>query len=261
METKTTGLVGHEANALPYCATCKKYLSAKSVNDKLIGQRFLCTGWSAECIHVSAVVRKGDASARWWLDRQAFLARYQKWSSDVLIDTKVAFVLQFFALLLALLFAPWPGWGKLAAFFIATLYVSHCLLYNTSVAFVTQLPKAPLRSVVLGLAAFFGLALSFAVFYLALAGDELKVKGTLDRCTAVYFSLVTIVTLGYGDIHPKPAGYFAYLLVGLEIFAGLYFLSILLVTMVSWASGRERLPTLREILQDSQSLDHEGSHI
>lgn len=256
MEAKTKELPGHEADALPYCATCKNYLTTESVNDKLLGQRFLCPNWSHVRPHVAAIVKKAEEEARWWLRWQDRLAGYQKWSSDLFDKTRTpALLVQLLFLLLALVLASYPGHVRWLAGFLAALYVCHCLAYNTSVAFVTQLPKAPLRSAVLGLIAFVWLTLSFAVFYLLIPARDLHVERDFDIFTAIYFSIVTIVTLGYGDIRPNPGGYLAYSLVALEIFAGLYFLSTLFATMVGWASRRERLPTLTEILDDSGKLD------
>ncbi len=97
------------------------------------------------------------------------------------------------------------------------------------------------------------MSLAFAVFYALLPAGAMN--HTLRGWTAWYFSLVTIVTLGYGDFHPcSPLARF---LVMAEIVVGLYFLSTLFTTIVSWANASDTLPTLHELRKKSKKLDRE----
>lgn len=157
-------------------------------------------------------------------------------------------------LLFALMYiAPCRGWWSSPAVLLAVCYVIDTLLYNTSVAFVTQLPRLPLRTAILGGIAFFELSLAFAVLHLALLKGAMVPE--LNRLTAWYFSLVTIVTLGYGDIKPKSYG--AMVLIMTEIMIGLYFLSTLFTIMVGWANESDTLPTLTTLEENSRELDQE----
>ena len=73
-------------------------------------------------------------------------------------------------------------------------------------------------------------------------------------------SLVTIVTLGYGDIHPCLNSPRALGLNMWEIISGLYFLSILFAVMVGWANQSSTLLTLSEIVDESERLDKKMNH-
>jgi len=79
---------------------------------------------------------------------------------------------------------------------------------------------------------------------------------TLDFWGGLYFSTVTMATLGYGDIVPLVDPWnCVFWAVILQIVFGLYYLSVFVATMVSWIRGIQRPPTLKELLEESDCLD------
>lgn len=184
------------------------------MNDLLIGRRFICPQWSYDSPHIGVVISEKDYDIKCWLYCQHLLTFYlTKLSVRKLLERTLpssvavksfapvaALAIWAFLLLIALLcFALYPGL-RWAALLLVVWHLVDSLFYNTSVAFVTQQPKLPLRSAILGGIAFLELSLAFAVLYLLLPKEAMNVD--LNWLTAWYFSLVTIVTLGYGDVHP-----------------------------------------------------------
>ncbi len=161
-------------------------------------------------------------------------------------------------LLVALLLAPRGTWGKVPALVVAAYFLYDTILYNSRVAFVTQQPRVPLRAVLLAVVGLVELALAFAVVYASLPDGEFTRK--LTPVTAVYFSLVTLATAGYGDITPCTDAQFAHWLVAGEIAVGIYFIAALLATIVSFAGNGPRLPTYKELAADSARIV-EGSTV
>jgi len=242
------------------------------LNNLLIGRRFICPNWQLDDSHIGLVIRdekNGKPNMRRWLHFQQCLVGYSnKYAVGAIINwmtgrpsAGAALALWAIVLLAMLWLAPWlashPCW-RLLARVIVVYYIFDSLAYNTSVAFVTQQPRLPLRSALFGGIAFFELSLAFAVLYLCLPAGTMTPP--LDRLTAPYFSLVTIVTLGYGDISPSHCSILALVLVMAEILIGLYFLSILFAIMVGWANQSSTLPTLCEIIAESEQLDKNMSY-
>lgn len=100
------------------------------------------------------------------------------------------------------------------------------VLVHTSIAFVTRKPDNLLRTAVLSLFSFVQITMAFAVFHLSLGGFNVP----LTWQSALYFSLVTATTVGYGDILPRTPG--ARLLTMLEIVTSLSFLAVLLARLL-----------------------------
>ncbi len=274
----------HEKEAVAYCGSCKPHILQSSLNHLLLGRRFICPRWSASFPHIGVVIDMKDSEMRGWLCFQHFLVCYstrylcrrfwcllmrylkwyplrrsirkwaRKWAKWILTSPLIMLTILFVSPLFALLvLAPHRDSCAYLAAFIAGLCIFDILAYNTSVAFVTQLPRLPLRTAILTGIAFLELSLAFAILDLALLKGQMNYE--LDRMTAPYFSLVTIVTLGYGDIHPLCRSYKAMGFIMAEIIFGLYFLSILFAVMVGWANQSSTLPILCEILDESRKLD------
>ncbi len=263
----------HKGKAVAYCASCGK-LPNSSMNDLLVGRRFICPKWELDFPHIGAVIKEKERYMECWLHIQRWLQCYSmSWSLSGLLSrlrnrifkrrpalsvdiALIALIIWLLLLLPSLFFfalsSSWLFWPSAAAFF-AAYSVGDSLLVNTSVTLVTQQPRLPLRSVILGGFAFLELSLAFAVFYALLPVGAMN--QTLHGLTAWYFSLVTIVTLGYGDFHPCSP--FARSLVMVEIVVGLYFLYTLFATIVSWATASDTLPTLAELIEKSKKLDEE----
>lgn len=100
------------------------------------------------------------------------------------------------------------------------------------------------------------LLIGYALLYSSVPGLEFNVSGNmrpLDFWSAVYFSVVTVVTVGYGDI--TPVGFYSSALVVAEVLCGVYYLGVFLATTVSWVRGIDRPKTLGELLEESRRLD------
>ena len=86
---------------------------------------------------------------------------------------------------------------------------------------------------------FSGIILGCAALYLWLSRTTPKSSSNLlDGVSAVYFSLVTFATVGYGDFYP--ANRVSRLIVSSEILISLFVLTIVLATAVSWIQSRRQ---------------------
>lgn len=109
-------------------------------------------------------------------------------------------------------------------------------LANTSIAFITRSPVHPLRSILLTLMTYGNLGLAFAVLHL-LQKRSYASDGELTLLQALYFSFVTQLTVGYGDIYPNRDQPLALLTVLLQILVALYFIVVIIGVLTSWAPG------------------------
>jgi hypothetical protein len=118
-----------------------------------------------------------------------------------------------------------------------------------------------LRTAFFAVGGFIGLALAFGLIYATLPHCQFvetskfeSNKSLLNPFTAVYFSLVTAATVGYGDVTPVAKGA-ARVVATCEIASSIYYLVVLLAVLVSWARGVDRPKTLGELLVESEKLD------
>ena len=126
------------------------------------------------------------------------------------------------------------GWKAIIILFTVGL-LADILLINTAIAFVARSPTDPLRAVILTIFAVSQVVVAFAVLYRAMTESFNR---CLDFFLSLYFSFVTITTLGYGDVHPKPEAWGAQLLVIFELVVGLYFLTVIIAIVTTWVSGK-----------------------
>lgn len=239
---------------IPYCATCD--FVGEPDAKRRFGQRFLCPNSEQDARRHIASFVKGDAG-KFWLRRERFLIEYEYLMIGVarFIQGKVklrlptAPVILFLRLLVLVgltVLAMWNFAGAIVASLGGFALVFDILVPATSVAFISRNPTHPLRTILYSLLAFLQLALAFAVIYLA-CGRAFRIgetEGRLSPFDAAYFSVVTVVTLGYGDI--APVEWHSRAVVIVEVMTGLYFLSVLLTTFASWTAnlpGDEPLPT------------------
>jgi hypothetical protein len=127
---------------------------------------------------------------------------------------------------------------RVAALGLVSLMMLDILVVHASIAFVSRRPASPLRSAVLALVSFFQIPLGFAVVYRAIP-ECFNVSLTWDR--AIYFSVITATTVGYGDIAPRAEARLAHAAVVAELVTSVTFLSVLVARLISLttASGQQ----------------------
>ena len=233
---------------IAWCATCKRPPSSRQPDRWLVGTRYRCRKAEIDNFHVAAIIPE---SMKPWLGCHAALVRYfrSEYHPRNVCPIRgqaerygaLLFTLMAVALGLASVGPPWAWAGAL----IGAAIVVDLLAYNAMVAFVTQHPQVPMRNAVYGLAGFALVAVGYAVFYVGMVPESFSRR--LDIKEAIYFSFVTIATVGYGDIYPKQDATAAQCLVVGEILTGLFYLAVLLATMVGWANAPTRLATEDEL--------------
>jgi hypothetical protein len=115
---------------------------------------------------------------------------------------------------------------------IATVYMLlDLLIANTSVSFVSMNPINSLRSFLLTLFAFTHVIIAYGIFF-KFYGEQFD--ASMCDSQVLYFSTVTITTVGYGDFVPMKSGTMAQVLVVLELLTGLYFLTGVLARIINF---------------------------
>jgi hypothetical protein len=112
------------------------------------------------------------------------------------------------AILTAYYVVPWNGGPvDVVSFRILVVLAALVIIFALSYRYVTQ-SEYPMLTVFHALAAVVGFALvSFASIYNLLSMDDAATfSEPLSRTDALYFSLTTMTTIGYGDIHAKTGG-------------------------------------------------------
>lgn len=125
------------------------------------------------------------------------------------------------------------GWYTDLLIIASALFLLDILLVNTSVSIVTRSPASALRSVVLTFFSYLSVGIAFGVFYTGVK-DDFGPLPLSDAWRLLYFSLVTMTTLGYGDITPLPNRLTVQFLVMLELGLSVYFLVILVARVIAW---------------------------
>ena len=239
-----------------YCATCGVVYAED--RDGRTGLRFLCPNDAPDRpAHLASVVK--GPSGRRWLSVQRWLARYddryspRNWFGmwGGLFAGRVGFyvVVRLLALLAALALVAWDrGPGPTVAGVVVSAFavgsVLDILLVHTHIAFVRRSTADPLRATVLALFSFAQLAVAFAVVYAVLGATF---QPPLPPFRALYFSFVTISTLGYGDFRPADDAWLAQAAVVAELICGLYFLAVVVAIVTSWAHTPPAVPKLRPL--------------
>lgn len=226
-----------------YCVQCGRQLGRSE--EKHLYARVLCP---TDPKHLAAVV-KGPAG-QFWLRVEAAVLKWEiayspmRWFKDwgglfrgregryqpARLATLVG--------LLALACYP-PAWATCRGVVATVLSVAAMLLLvdilisSTSVAFVSRFPTHPLRTAVLTAFAFLQIAIAFAVFYV-LFGEFTR---PLNPVSALYFSVVTITTLGYGDIQLTEKAWIGQLIVVCQLFVGVYFVSTVFAIVATWTNA------------------------
>jgi len=219
-------------------------------------------------MHVAMLVR--GSAAKFWLRRESDIVQFEtryspmRWFKDWKGFTKgragYYMIVRFLVLIgfvLAAFYLPEECSIeyiilKLLLIFLVSGLILDIMIVNTSVAFITRNSKDPLRAAVFLVFAFFHLIEAFSVFYLLSSSSFTgQLKDSLIR--AVYFSAITMTTLGHGDAYPRAGKWNAELLVVSEMLIGFYFVGLLIATIIGlWSNLPPR--TSPKSLADLETL-------
>lgn len=167
-----------------------------------------------------------------------------------------------FLLLGALLRFNPPATTALAAWptVLACLFIAESLASTTSVAFISRWPASVLRSFVLTLWTYLQAAMAYAVVY----GNAFwnGFNHALRPVQALYFSMTTMTTVGYGDITPRADALGLQLTVITQMMASLYFVAAILSIVVGWSSSPPRPSrSLDELATEFSVHVHESAEV
>ena len=119
---------------------------------------------------------------------------------------------------------------------VGLYFLFDILMVNTSVSFVTMKPISNLRSFLFTFFAFTQIIIVFAIFYKFY--QEEFVSRMCDS-QVLYFSAVTMTTLGYGDFVPNRSGTIAQTLVILEVLTGLFFVTGVFARIINFSAKQK----------------------
>lgn len=147
--------------------------------------------------------------------------------------------IRFFILLALACVSPISQWHMRAiALLVTSILILDIVIVHTAIAFKSIEPKNRLRSVFLSFFSFIQLPIAFAVFYRSLPTNSFC-PSLSTTVQALYFSFVTITTLGYGDIKPTSDASVAQILIIAEVVIGLYFIAILIARFISLSTYKK----------------------
>ncbi len=241
----------HEKGVL-YCATCGSF----GVDEQglAIGTPFQCPNDST---HFAEVVK--SPSGEFWLRVEQKIWKLEQFSPLNLfrfsgraglyhLARSLAFVL------MVLVGNPHGTWITHYLPVVIGVYLLYdTILLSTFATFVSRYPAHPLRSLVLNLSAFFQCGLGYGVIFKTI-GDVFS--HSLTWIDAIYFSIVTIATVGFGDIAVLQSlsnRWYVELIIISEIGIGLFMLAGLIAVVASWANQRPdaRYPRVLDALRVS----------
>jgi hypothetical protein len=216
---------------IAYCADCRKSLGDSDIEhqDVLV----ICPNGKG---HIARVV-KVPAGIPWlrverWLLRWELQYSPRCWFDSwkgIFKERAGAYLVARLILLLSLCLVldisyltPYH-WGiMILSYAVGLFFLADLVVSNTSIAFISHFPANPIRSAIFALFGLITLSTIFALFYLGIPNDFTP---CLNLCSANYFSLVTVVTLGYGDIHPRENHELAQIIVSSKSLKGRSFLT------------------------------------
>lgn len=244
----TRGGVSEPERVVGYCDQCDTELGRALVEH--LGRRVHCPNdTNSDHLHLARVVR--IPKGRRWLSLETLLLRWQAGELPGLAirlasgcpskATGTGRLLRLGLIVLmgvAVAFAtptPIVSLAITALAIIASVSaVCDILMSITATAFVSRSPTQALRTAFLLLASWLTVAMAFANLYLTMAP---QFKGNLTWPRSVYFSVVTLATVGYGDITPGDNATRAQMLVIGEILAGLYLVVVIFSIVLGWSNA------------------------
>ena len=222
-----------------YCADCDKVWGFAARKD--LGRGVRCQNNGS---HHAAVV-KGGIGKR-WLQFEKYLIWWEsrgspfRWCNDKIFKKRAGvYIITRCLLLLIGLFIIKPGgqnFLSIVTIIISIFFLVDIILSNTSIAFATRFPARPLRSVVLTIFSFVQIVIVFSILYKYLSND-FDGNVYLTWVQSLYFSIVTITTLGYGDFTPSSDATLLQLVIFAQLVIGVYFLAIVLTVIAAWSTS------------------------
>lgn len=231
-----------------FCADCNRELGP--ARNETLGAYFICPAEPKDRHHLARVILD-ERPAKWWLRRERECRIFQEKLSPLKVlfwngmQAGTYLIVSTAFLLLAMMLWRFARLGLPYAlgYVLRTIVLALVLwrfldifLTNVSITFTTRAPANPIRSVFFTVVAYVQIALSFALFYLALGSEHFK--NDLNWASSVFFSFGTITTAGYFDLCPKTN--WARCLVALELVLGLVFLAIIIAVVAGWATSSRR---------------------
>ena len=180
-----------------YCATCGEFGADEFGH--AIGTPFECP---KDKNHFAAVVK--PPAGMFWLKVEEAISSLQLYSPIQFFKTRDRaglYHLLRLAVLLGFIFAAYPTapvWLQVTTVAVVTYILFDIVLLSTHATFVSRYPTHPLRSLILNLSSFLQVGVAYAVVF-RLMGSGFNVE--MGMVQAIYFSIITMATVGYGDIH------------------------------------------------------------
>ncbi len=230
---------------LVYCADCGEQLGESTIEHQ--DERVICPKNPS---HLARVV-KAPAGQTWlrverWL--MCWESRYspRRWCcwKGFFEERAGTYLLARLAVVVLLCVAlgqsygtAWHWWMLALSYIVGLLFLADLLFSSTSIVFVSAYPANPIRSATFTLLGLITLSMIFALFFL---GVPNHFAPCLNPVSAMYFSLVTIATVGYGDIRPLDNHGLAQLMVFSELMLGAYFVMVIVAIITTWGTNPKR---------------------
>jgi hypothetical protein len=122
------------------------------------------------------------------------------------------------------------NWQNIGLIVLTSFFLFDIIIANTSISFITIKPINTLRSYLFTFFTFTNIILIYSVFYKFVQRDF---SSPMCNTQVLYFSTVTISTLGFGDFVPNKSGTNAQWLVIFEILTGFFFITGVFARIIS----------------------------
>jgi|ERR1041385_3601639 voltage-gated potassium channel Kch len=229
-----TPIVANTASPVLYCAECDKELGEDP--QKRLGQRVVCP---LSPHHLAAVVK--PPAGKLWLKIERNIARCAELSPMRVVGgggRAGIYHLIRLGVLLSLLFVAGMRMNRMLLYLVAVaaaFFLYDILIISTYATFVSRFPTHPLRTLILTISSLFQIAVVYAVFYRL---GQTGFTQNLSLVDALYFSVVTISTVGYGDIQPALGARGIKLLIMSELVVGFSVVAGLFAIVTGWVNDR-----------------------
>ena len=232
---------------MAYCLTCVKEFG--EVKPEHQCDRFICPNDNPEePQHITSVAIGPEG--RFWAKIQSKILHYELYRSPIRWFNSwwgifkgrsgIYLIVRFFIILLCLILsAPFTNELKtkilnITLDLVLLIIIFDIIIATTSCAFISRYYSVPFRSVLLTSFSFIQLVIAFSVFYFQLGNQFQEI--IRNQFQALYFSFVTITTLGYGDFLPNLTAWHIQSIVILQLILGLYFLLVMLSIITNWVN-------------------------